>query len=1125
MADPLYDKIVAGLEALGDGNKFEACANSLLRAKYPWLTWIQGGNDAGFDGTGVRSDGKRVQLITTTQDDVIGNLTSSLEQSAKMGRPSDLVLVATSRALSAERKRNIEDRIKEFSKAPLPIEDQPTVAELLYHNSRWRIELLGIPGDPPALTRLPASDRVYLPIPPLGRDNEIRSLVQATGDLVVFGQPGSGKTHLLGHVAKSTDGLFLAASEPRVIADAIRDQRPAWIIVDDAFSRRELVRTLRQIRADIGATFRIVASCWPGQQDEVARSLGTIDQQLLEMDLLPQSVIKDIIVTAGIGGPDDLLWELIHQAGGRPGLAVTLARLCMREKLRDVLSGKALAQDVKHSLTEMAGAQAVDLLSFFALAGNSGLDVETAARIVEMRPIEVRRTAETLGAAGVLEVVVNGRLAVEPTRLRQALVSEVFCSTTVPLDWQRFLDSMPHRGDALATIICGRMLGGTLDELKIQAEIVSLSRTGQDFFQACESYAHLGREQSLWVLQQFPQLVERLAGPFLDHAPRECLPFLLKADRDTETHAFNSRERLKAIRKWIDEVGDRPGTVRRRELLLAALEEMRGELAESTTPLAALAAIFALRFEWMSHPPGQPAVLTIRSGPVHVAALPAIAAFWPGALPFLREQNATNVGMISEIVRDWVFPEGRQRTRVALEYIETCKRHGAAMVRDLVAAYADRWAMLRQLAHLAATADVPLPTAPASISATLFPTRSIEDEMNPPQSQFAAARALAAEWTKVGPTDEIIDSWLTCEREAHEAGVTYPNLGFSVVAPEIATNTSEPDRWLQALLEKEASSGLIEPFASRACSESTESLAEFVTQRIEDDTYGMIAALCLVRFSDPSQTFWATHSNALSKHAHVIGVAALRNQLPEVAVRWLLENNCGAATREVAANLWSADPRGEIPDHLIDCWRRAVVENLEDDHEWSDIAPRFPDLACAWLKKRVNQTWKDRLEGVSDYTQNHYIREIIGALSTDQRRDVIEHFHEDNFHDDVLGLLIGIDLDLLRFCLSRPATRELAVRCVGTPRQREDWAERAAVFLECGVTLEEVFVACSFLAEAWTGPTSQHYEGHRAAFAKYLTHPNHGIRAIGRIADQHYGKLRDDERRRERIAAVKGTLI
>jgi len=309
--------------------------------------------------------------------------------------------------------------------------------------------------------------------------------------------------------------------------DGIREQQPKWIIVDDAMARLELLAKLRQMRKDTDANFRIVAACWPGQEEDVAAALDTTGLEALEVGPLLQIEIKKIINAAGVGGPDELLSELIAQANGKPGLAVTLARLCFREKIRDVFTGKALASDVKRSLTEMSGKEAVGLLGYFALAGDAGLRLSTAAQLSEAKQDTARQQADSMGAAGVLHVLDNKNLAVEPIRLRQALVAEMFGKPGFALEWEPLLPAMPQVADALTTLIGAKAVGGQIDDGRLQEQIDLLARNGSGAKEACVCYAQLGRTQSLWVLERFPGILDAVADHVLEHAPREALPLLI----------------------------------------------------------------------------------------------------------------------------------------------------------------------------------------------------------------------------------------------------------------------------------------------------------------------------------------------------------------------------------------------------------------------------------------------------------------------------------------------------------------------------------------------------------------------------------------------------------------------
>ena len=1119
MTDPLYTKIKEGLEALGDGDKFEACANSLLREKYSFLTWIKGGNDAGFDGAGVQSDGTRVQLICTTQEDVIGNVTNSLNRAREENQKNDVVLVVTSRGLSPLQKRNIEKRIDDFGKGFLPIEDQPAFAELIYHSPRWRTELLGIPGHPPPLSMYPVSDRVFLPLPPIGRDGELGRLKTADTDLVVFGQPGTGKTHLLAHAAKLVDGLFLVSENAEAIADGIRSQQPKWIFVDDAKSHLPMLRMLRQIRQDTGAVFNIVAACWPGEQDEVGAALGTTGKELLGLGQLPQLDIKNIIHAAGVAGPDDLLNELIGQANGKPGLAVTLARLSFRETIRDVFTGKALARDVKRSLTEMAGKEAVGLLGFFALAGDAGLKLPDAAKIAGGRLDVVRQQAVAMGAAGVLQVLDNESLTVEPVRLRQALVAEVFCMPGFSLDWEALLPSMPKTAATLVTLIGAKAVGGKVNDASLRKHIEALGAA-----EPCIYYVQLGRAQSLWVLERFPGLLQEIADHVLEFAPQEALPLLIRADMETQDGDRN-QQRLKSVEKWFNAVALKPETVKRRELVLNVLREMEAEVKDTPTLLAALVHVFSLRFEWISHPPGDRFKVVFQFGPVRLEAVSDIAALWPKALPFLTNLSTKQTVSLTSVLEDWVFPSARISSTLSEGYSESCKGFARDMLLDLVNAYSGRWAVLRRFDHIAEELGVELPSEGQPLVAILFPGRLSHFEIAERDEHKEAALELAQRWLKEDLISKNVSDWLACEREAREHGVGHRELS-GIVAQEIASKAADVRPWLLEMSAQRAPASLIWPFVWHACRQAGSALSEFVSQYRDDDEYGGLATECLLLFSRPGAPIWDNSCRVFPQHAGRVGAAVLCNHLEDETILWLLQNGGPAVAREVASSVWSAEPKGQIPELLQAVWRQAVIDHLAEDHEWEGIAYKHPELSCAWLKRRINQTYEERHRADSDFSANHYLPFIISSLKKDHRRELIDHFAKDNWQADLVTGFVGGDLNLMRHALARPATAKLARNCLGSPEDSPNgWPERAIVLFEHGLTAREVLDASLPGSIGGWGKFSDHYEKRRQAYAAFADHGDLRVREVSALADALMTECRDNAQKRERQAAVRGDIF
>src|SRR5262249_19631302 len=153
------------------------------------------------------------------------------------------------------------------------------------------------------------------------------------------------------------------------IAEGLRAQRPKALLVDDAHLRCDLLTRLRHLREETKAEFRVVADCWPGEQEAVARALGVAGASIWQLDRLPRRQIVEIIRGCGIHGPNALLRELVHQAEGRPGLAVTLCDLCRREGVRGIALADAMSRDLRTTFERLVGEEATDVLAAFAAGG------------------------------------------------------------------------------------------------------------------------------------------------------------------------------------------------------------------------------------------------------------------------------------------------------------------------------------------------------------------------------------------------------------------------------------------------------------------------------------------------------------------------------------------------------------------------------------------------------------------------------------------------------------------------------------------------------------------------------------------------------------------------------------
>jgi len=424
--DPFYREIITRLKGTLDDELFEQCVADILRVIYPTLVPIRGGADSGMDGAIADGKGEPFPLVTTTGKNVIGNLTRNLKSYLKDDGKRRRVILATSQYLTPRRKRNLYKRAEELGFTLINIYDQDAVANLLYRDSRWCQELLNLTGDPPALSAIPKTERPLLNHALIGREADLVWLRQIDSDGLLVGQPGSGKTFLLYKLVLEGKGLFAVSKDRGEIAACIRTEQPSALIVDDVLVNRELLVDLQQMRRELGAKFSILASCWPGDKEVIAQTLNLSKPGIRDLGLLTRPEIVEVIEATGIRGPNDLIRELVNQAEGRPGLAVTLAHLCIQGGVREVALGDALSNSFLKFFEPVIGQTASEILASFSVGDDAGMSMEHVANALELTLLDVRHTVAKLAAGGVILDVDGQHLSVRPLALRHALVRDVF---------------------------------------------------------------------------------------------------------------------------------------------------------------------------------------------------------------------------------------------------------------------------------------------------------------------------------------------------------------------------------------------------------------------------------------------------------------------------------------------------------------------------------------------------------------------------------------------------------------------------------------------------------------------------------------------------------------------------
>ena len=1062
--DPLYRAIEERLAGRLDPEMFERCAVDLLREVYPGLVPLRGGDDGGMDGAIADSrGGVPMPLVVTTAGSVIGNLNQNLESYRRGGGTASEAVVATSQPLTARQRRNLEKRAGEFGIALRQIHDQADFVGRLYRSPAWRRELLGLVGDPPALSVLPRSPRPWTTPPELaGRDDELNWLQNAESDVVISGQPGVGKTALLERLAKEGEGLFVVSRDIRRIADAYREQEPRRVFVDDAHldavhPHDSLLGKLSRLRQELDMRFQIMATTWTGHEDDVRQRLFLSREYILPVGALERAAMTEIIRGVDPQFTARLIREILDQSEGRPGLAVTLAQWAQRGELTDLLSGRLLLSEIKKDLPSPD--RTLDALAPFALADKYGMRLPAAAEALRWPESELRQALRPVSGAGILREAddreLHNRLVrVEPEALRVALVERAYFGSgalVMPVEPALRQVDDPHAGTH--TLIQVLRRGGRVPHRLIQTRLEELHRFSWpgDLW---ERYVWTGEEAARWVLERHPDRVVSVGGAALEVVPDSALDALLTASSEGNP---GTDDPTPIIENWVrsglpgkDAVERRIALIERLAVHIRSAHEEQKSWCSSgrLNPTDLLCAAFSLSTSAWRWDPLDDRKVTVTSGSLRRTEIKDLARMWPAALDALGPLGDSGIRCARRIVEEWTgnhLKYGHHpATRQAIE------QEAPRMLQDVVA-LASRapgivmWAR-RQARDGKLEADLPQLNDP--LLDKLFPdTEYPWEDSFPTEVIRATVSEFVEEWRREDP-EAVARRMMEYERQRKLAGHIYPD-ALGQVPDALAQRVAEPLKWLRAFVDLKAPASWVQPLLEAAVTVAPASDAPWRIVAPEA-TYDLLCTRLAPNLPRLSETAVGHVLEAVRR------VVAIRHDLvpwSDLSRTWqrrLLRDRDPRVRAATAAALWQVH-RGELPGGALGMLLRDGIVESSDPSLLQDLLSRDPQMARAWVlqEARDSPTWRSRRETraqaeevehssgdrnmQSDLSPQRYselLETASKALTIEDRRDLILAIpaHADQ---RFFGHLVGTDPHLYRVLLERnvPATVHLEPLC------------------------------------------------------------------------------------------------
>lgn len=1104
--DPHYQRIEDGLKRLSDGNLFERCVADLLRDEHPTLVPVPGGTDAGMDGALIYENEDGL-LIATVGKDVIGNVTRNLKSHQDSGGTRTKILVATTQQLTQRRCNNIKNRIKEFGCSLIHYPyTLPAIADRLYHNTRWCRELLGLSHASSALSKLPRIIRAFRDLKSIGRDDDASWIRTQPGDRLIVGQPGIGKTFLLQKLADDGHGLFLIDDDRNKIDEAIQDQSPSAIVVEDVHFRTETLEYLIRRREESGAAYAIIADTWPARASDIQAILGLNDNNVLKLKKLNDKLIVRIINEAGIYGPNELMHQMVRQSLGLPGRATLLAQACISGGISEVWTGETLNRLVSYTVNRLVGADALQVLAGFAMGGKFGFKIDDVAQLLEIGAADIRKCIVELSASGVVHEVDSSMVAVFPGPLRSVLVRDHFFRNLAPLPFQKFIDRAPNLGEAVVTTIQAKALGAQVSTHEL---LKLIERT--DSRDAWNAFAWADRQHAEIIISQYPEMVIELSEALIHQIPQRSIPIILSildSKGETDSHS------LAEIKNWIKTAipGEGEATTRRRTLA-QIIENWLISGKNVDVGLQLLPWALRTGFEDHQQEPGNWRSVTIRHGPLLLDELRNVAQLWHPLYLAMQKVEIGNWCPVLEAIDEWIY-SARFTVELSQEYNDYFDEVSRRMLVDIAAITSKRPGVLTELKKRASHIDFELAVDDCEPTFHIvFPQEPrLEDWREREKHQTDAARDLATTWSKESP-DSVGTKLAILVREAKDAGITYPDFS-EFVCRLIAEKVCTAIPWIDAFIDHSVSQKCARPFFQKAIENGETNLEQRAISCLRNSNYEPLGLSILLQTPGLSDELSVELMESAKKFPNVIEFDCQCGSVIDDYLITLLNHTSADVAEAAAIGIWHCDSENSIAPFLADAWEQAVIAHVSKEYELCRIFETNHELAFRWLLDRGTT---DKLRY---HSEDNVIASAASLISSEQKRQVLEQSADVHNARFIVRFLIGNDEVLYRKFLTDQSRKHLHLEPVtGSPD--ETWAKLAIVALDAGYSVQEVaYRAQSRGGFAW-GSTSSKYEKQADEWSTLLMHHDPRIRQAAELGKdenlRQAKKWKLDEQREEDV--------
>lgn len=1109
--DPYYNDIVKQLQELKgaqSGDPFEECVCDLLRHVYPTLTPIKGGSDHGQDGfAGSIDNACPIVLISTVGDQVLRNIRKNLTSYNRNFGNTCRIVIATPRQIRASTRKKIVELIEGFGHQYLNIHDKYWIANLLYRDSSWTKRLLGLSGAPRTLSVVPRSTRTLLDTTLVGRERVTAKLLTTNGDFLLYGQPGCGKTRILWEVTKSTRAYFVVGDNEADLAREIRDKKPSILLVDDTQHDKKLLSRIVSLRESIHEDFRIIAATWPSYRGDAASVLNISADKEIPIELLTRDQILQVIESAGIYGPNDLLREINNQSRGKPGLAVTI---CHFIKLRGTVEfgkGRSLTEYIRNTYGELWGNDITQILSCFAIGGDCGFTIDAVSEYLQVSKPKIQNASRDLSTGGVLEETNERQLSVYPYSLRYALVRDTFFSGATSFDHSYFYNNSTNKYHFTLTVIAAKLFGGKIDDEYLQ-DLLTQHPSDSSF----NAYAQLGPNELRWVYENSPDQILKLGTMPIDVDPRLVVGKLLEysPDKGINLHSQPGHP-LRQISDWCQSGMPNRNAIERRNVVLSAVLENTTAL-EQISSMRAIQCAMSPKYRSVESDAGSGLSLTISTGHIHKKDMDSLFAWWPKILEFVVQLPFDRIQPLWELLEDWSYP-GRHGMGQSTDenFARASKRYAKKMVTDVIDKYRDHEGVRQKLKRLSKTANLRISIRTPKDFDCLFPVENIVRDFRAHEKMIEKSISNIVSVFLKNTVNRSVARLIEIRTFALDVAIGYPDY-FDYFLRALANEVQYPSRFVTAFENRNASPSLMYPFALRVQLMRNKKVRDIVIGWSRIENTRTIALQTLLNSEHPinDSTFLKVIEEIDGRNSNVL--LFHDKPLPDSWIGLLLRHKSEDVKTACAMYLHRKELINKYPAHLP-LWREAIINSEADDFYISEILKENSELAKDWFIHKYQNEEYFFLQGTASEA-------AIQVLSHDQRIEVIKSLNAVRWQHGVVEKLVGNDIDIFRVLLDSKLPSSIKLSPLADHVSFDsNWRSKAVLAMDCGYTAIDVSRASYGTMHSYSGSRSDHFLKIETLYRSLLQDTDLRVREIGRLGVSWcQNEIRDAEAEEEREA-------